>query len=124
MKQALANSASEFGENDVKTKNWQISLNKAEAELAKTENVLKSTTDEMDGFGKSADDNSKKFENMGGVLKGAAVAIGAVAIAAGAAAVALWGKAVVGAYADYEQLVGGVDTLFKDSSQKVQGLRK
>lgn len=119
LKQALANAASEFGENDVRTKNWQIALNKAEAELAKTENALKSTTDEMESFGKSADDTGKKFENMGGVLKGAAVAIGAVAVAAGAAAVAM-GKAVVGAYADYEQLVGGVDTLFKDSSQKVQ----
>lgn len=120
LKSALANSAKEFGENDVKTKNWQISLNKAEADLAKTENALKSTTDEMEDFGKSADDTGKKFGNMTGALKGAAVAIGAVAVAAGAAAVAM-GKAVVGAYADYEQLVGGVDTLFKDSSQKVQG---
>lgn len=119
LKQALANSAAEFGENDVKTKNWQIALNKAEAELAKTENALKATSDEMEGFGKAADDTSNKFENMGGVLKGAAVAIGAVAAAAGTAAMAL-GKAVVGTYADYEQLVGGVDTLFKESSQKVQ----
>lgn len=30
------------------------------------------------------------------------------------------GKTVVGAYADYEQLVGGIDTLFKDSSRTVQ----
>ncbi len=119
LKSALANSAKEFGENDVKTKNWQISLNKAEADLAKTENALKSTTDEMEDFGKSADDTGKKFGNMTGALKGAAVAIGAVAVAAGAAAVAM-GKAVVGAYADYEQLVGGVDTLFESSSQKVQ----
>lgn len=119
LKQALANSASEFGENDVKTKNWQISLNKAEAELAKTENALKETTAEMDDFGKSADDSGKKFDNFGGILKGTAVAVAAVAAAAGAAALAL-GKAVIGAYADYEQLVGGIDTLFKDSSQKVQ----
>lgn len=38
---------------------------------------------------------------------------------AAAGAVAL-GKAVLSAYADYEQLVGGVDTLFKDSSKLVQ----
>ena len=30
------------------------------------------------------------------------------------------GKEVIAAYADYEQLVGGVDTLFKDSSQEIQ----
>ena len=41
------------------------------------------------------------------------------AVAAGAAAVKL-GKEVIAAYADYEQLVGGVDTLFKDSSQEIQ----
>jgi len=40
-------------------------------------------------------------------------------VAAGAAAVSL-GKEVIAAYADYEQLVGGVDTLFKESSQKLQ----
>ena len=39
--------------------------------------------------------------------------------AAGAAAVGL-GKAALESYAEYEQLVGGVDTLFKESSAKVQ----
>ena len=46
--------------------------------------------------------------------------MGAVAVAAGAAAVKL-GKEVISAYADYEQLVGGVDTLFKEkNSQQLQ----
>ena len=61
----------------------------------------------------------RKFEKLGSVLKGVGVAMGAVVVAAGAAAVKL-GKEVVAAYADYEQLVGGVDTLFKDSSAAVQ----
>lgn len=52
-------------------------------------------------------------------LKGLGAAFGALALAAGASAVAL-GKAVLSAYADYEQLVGGVDTLFKESSQELQ----
>ena len=38
---------------------------------------------------------------------------------AGAAAVAV-GKAALEGYSEYEQLVGGVDTLFKESSAKVQ----
>lgn len=46
--------------------------------------------------------------------------IGAAAVAAGGAAVVAVGKQALTAYADYEQLVGGVDTLFKDSSAKVQ----
>ena len=58
-------------------------------------------------------------KTFGKVLKTVGVALGAVAVAAGAAAVKL-GKEVITAYADYEQLVGGVDTLFKDSSQEIQ----
>nr|DAT94325.1 MAG TPA: tail tape measure protein [Caudoviricetes sp.] len=46
--------------------------------------------------------------------------IGTAAIAAGATAVVAVGKQALSAYADYEQLVGGVDTLFKDSSAMVQ----
>ena len=47
---------------------------------------------------------------------------GAVATAVGVAATAITGLVAVStkAYADYEQLVGGVDTLFKDSSKKLQ----
>lgn len=66
-------------------------------------------------LGDAADDSGGKLSKFGGILKGAGAAIGAVS----AAAVAI-GKAVVSAYAEYEQLVGGVDTLFKDASGKVQ----
>lgn len=55
LKVALANSAQQYGENDNKTKNWQISLNKAEAELAKTENSLQNTTSQMKALENSTD---------------------------------------------------------------------
>src|SRR5699024_7815104 len=46
----------------------------------------------------------------------------AVATSVGVAATAITGLVVAStkAYADYEQLVGGVDTLFKNSSKKLQ----
>lgn len=44
----------------------------------------------------------------------------AAAVAAGATAVAALTKSAVESYADYEQLVGGVETLFKDSAGIVQ----
>ena len=75
--------------------------------------------EEIDDAADSADKGSGKFEKLGGVLKGIGAAMGAVAVAAGAAAIKL-GKEVISAYADYEQLVGGVDTLFQDSSLKLQ----
>ena len=56
---------------------------------------------------------------IGGMLKGVGVAALGVAAAAGAGLTAI-GKQALGAYATYEQAVGGVDTLFKDSSKTVQ----
>ena len=73
----------------------------------------------IDDAGEKAEKSGDKFEKLGSVLKGIGTAMGAVAAAAGAAAVKL-GKEVVSAYADYEQLVGGVDTLFKDNSKELQ----
>lgn len=75
--------------------------------------------DEIDDAGDAAEKSESKFKGLGTVLKSVGTAMGAVVVAAGAAAIKL-GKEVISAYADYEQLVGGVDTLFKDSSQKLQ----
>lgn len=65
LKDALANSIQKYGEADTKTKNWQISLNKAEAELAKTERSLKDTTDQIDNFGNEAADGGNAIEKAG-----------------------------------------------------------
>lgn len=140
LRQALANASESFGENDRRTQQWQIQLNNATATLNDMERELDKNNaaldqagremddasksadkleDELDDAGDSADKNKDKFEKFGSVIKGLGVAMGAVAVAAGAAAVAL-SKEVIAAYADYEQLVGGVDTLFKESSQELQ----
>lgn len=140
LRSALANAAESFGENDRRTQQWQIQLNNATAtlndmgrELDRNNAALDDAEREMDDVADSADDMGEeideaadsadkskgKFESLGSVLKGIGAAMGAVAVAAGAAAVSL-GKEVIAAYADYEQLVGGVDTLFKESSQELQ----
>ena len=140
LRAALANASESFGENDRRTQSWQIQLNNAtaalndmERELDRNNAALDEAEREMDDVADSADDmeeeiddagdaadkSSGKFEKFGSVLKGIGTAMGAVAVAAGAAAVSL-GKEVIAAYADYEQLVGGVDTLFKESSQELQ----
>ena len=71
-------------------------------------------------------DASQFEKTLKGLAKGAvsgltkAVAgVGTAMAAAGAGVVALAKQATEG-YAEYEQLVGGVDTLFKDSSEAVQ----
>lgn len=49
-----------------------------------------------------------------------AVKASAAAVGAASAGVAALGTACINAYADYEQLVGGVETLFKDSADTIQ----
>lgn len=79
---------------------------------------------------KALDETSNKGSQTQSKLSGAWSKIGSAAVAVGktvATGMAAGGAAVAGlvtksvqAYADYEQLVGGVDTLFKGSSDKVQ----
>lgn len=65
----------------------------------------------------------KGFSSMTNMAKKTASTVGkafaAISVAASAAIVAIT-KQAVEAYAEYEQLVGGVETLFKDSAEKVK----
>lgn len=67
------------------------------------------------------EDSKKKSATFSDVLKATltsqAIITGVKTVANGIKSI---GEAALGGYADYEQLVGGVDTLFKESSQKVQ----
>lgn len=118
---------------------YQTQVNNAETELNKLGSELDKNASYMDEAAKSSDgcaesinkygeevkkagedseEAGKKFDKV----KTAATALGtaaAAATAALAAAAIKLGKEVISAYADYEQLVGGVETLFKDSSGKV-----
>jgi len=119
LKAMLEKSRTAYGENDAQTQKYQQAVNLATAGLNKMERELKNNEAALDDAGKAADDSGARFEKLGGVMKASAVAIGAVVVAAGAAAAKL-GKEVISAFGDYEQLVGGVDTLFKDSSSNLQ----
>jgi hypothetical protein len=72
---------------------------------------------------KGFSETSSKAESLAGKLKGGlatAAKVGAAALTAAATGVAALTKASIDQYAEYEQLVGGVDTLFKTASDKVQ----
>ena len=80
----------------------------------------------MDLFVKiSVDDQaSSQVETLSGKLKSGlatAAKVGAAAVAAAGTAVVAIGKQAVEQYAEYEQLVGGVETLFKQSADTVMG---
>lgn len=106
LRSALNNASNSFGENDKRTKNWQIQLNNAEAalndmerELKQNEKSLKNTGGEFSDAGKEADEfgdevknasddaekSSKSIQNIGTAVKGMVVTVGAATVAAGAA---------------------------------------
>ena len=68
----------------------------------------------------ASDKISGLSSKLGNGLKTAAK-IGAAAVAAAGTAIVAIGKQAIEQYADYEQLVGGVETLFKQSSDTVMG---
>lgn len=111
------NSALEQAKTDIE--GTEKSLEKVDGRLDDTAESADDMGDEIKDAGDKADKSKERFSKLGSVLKGVGVAMGAVVTAAAATAVKL-GKEVVNAHADYEQLVGGVDTLFKGSSQKLQ----
>lgn len=76
------------------------------------------STDFKKGMAEAESSFGSFSSKMASVGKGIAVGLTAALTAASAAIVKI-GKDSIAAYAEYEQLVGGVETLFKDSSDTV-----
>ena len=112
-------------------------MNNAQADINKTDSEIKSLSPDMDKAGKSANElgnetaeSGKKAENASGgytVFKNVLANLASAGIQAAisglknlGAAVLNVGKQAIEAYSQNEQLVGGVQTLFKDSAGIVQ----
>ena len=108
LQSALSNASDSFGEADKRTQNWQIQLNKAQAELnnmereigdnekaldsmgdemSEAEKVADKLGDELEETGETADDAGGKFEKLASVLKGIGAAMATAFVAVGAAAI-------------------------------------
>lgn len=96
------------------------------AEVAQLKKSIADAKKEMGSFKEQVSKHSKKAsssikkmgEHFADVGKKIAKAMATAAVAVGASLVAL-GKKALDSYGDYEQLVGGIETLFKDSSSIV-----
>ena len=142
LKQALYNAQMGYGENSKEATKWQAELNSAKAELnvlnreldkndkalKDAENALDDAGEELDDFADGAEDAGKSAVKMGDLIKanliseaiiGGLKALGAVMVDIAKKAVDL-GKNAIQNYAEYEQLIGGVETLFKESSGTVE----
>ncbi len=92
-------------------------INKSQKETSK-----ESEKDSKD-FVKNWDSAAEGLKSIAGKIKNAletAAKVGAAAVGVASSGLGVLLKQSVDSYANYEQLVGGVDTLFKESSAKVQ----
>lgn len=115
IQKALDYAKANYSENSNEVQRWQQALNNATADINRTKAGIEAVNNEMK--------NTSIVSQFGGALKsGLAVAAkaAAAATAAAAGAVIALTKSAVENYGEYEQLVGGVETLFKDSAGTVQ----
>ena len=120
--------AAKYGESDTKTQKWQQALNEATATLNKMQNELRDTASELQDMDSEMDGGAKKALSFGDVLKAnlasdviiSGVKAMASAIKEVGAALLDLGKQSIQGFAEQEQLIGGVDTLFKENSAQVQ----
>lgn len=143
---AVESATKKYGENSKEVNKWKASLNEAEAELAKMNDRLGDVEKQTKGLRKvetAFKDIKSKISEMKDNMPPAIKGLGSIASAAGklakitfkatAASMAALGttavavgkgvakavKASIEGFGDYEQLVGGVETLFKSSSNEV-----
>lgn len=97
----------------------RVQMNNAQADINKTGKEIKQLGESSEETSPKVDKLKNAMTKAGSAMKVVAKA-GAVAIGALATAGVAIGKQSLEAYAKYEQMVGGVDTLFKKSSKLVQ----
>lgn len=103
--------------------NEEAALRANEQELKRNTQALEQLGDEAEETGNDIEKSGSAWEKFGSAAKAAAkVALTAVA-AIGTGVVALT-KAAVESYADYEQLIGGVETLFGAGGQSLEEYAK
>lgn len=127
----LKESADAFGEADERTQKWQQAVNQTQAELNKANAQIQANNEllnvnesQVHATGEEVEETAEKYSvGMDKIAKATATAmkVAGAAIAAGAAAVGALAKASLDLYGDYEQLVGGVETLFGPSADVVRG---
>lgn len=128
LREALNKAEKEYGTNNERVKSFKTQLNHAEIQLASMEEQTDKSTKEIKEMKKGFDDAGSGALKFGDILKANVLSeaivsgikkLGSVVKEAGSAFIKV-GKQALDSYADYEQLVGGVETLFKDNASTVE----
>ena len=123
LQQEVVKSTKAQDDNEKSMSKMRTQINLAQADINKT-------TQELDGLGKEAEESGKQAENAGGgftIFKGIVANLASQAIMSAINGLRSLGRALIDVgkqafnnYAKYEQLVGGVETLFGKSAPIVQ----
>lgn len=119
MRVQISNAETDINKTTNELKKLENSENKAGDEAEDLGSKSKKASKSVDDLGSSSNSTSSLVSNLGSALKtaGKLAIAGVGTLSAGVLAI---GKSAIESYAEYEQLVGGVDTLFKNSSKTVQ----
>jgi len=142
LSEELANGEAQYEKNKISINKYQTQLNNAEADVVKLTNELNSNNEILDKTEKGMDEASNSVDDfkesekdagretitLGDLIKGNLISEGIIAGIKGlasamksvASGLVNIGKEAIKNYADYEQLIGGVETLFKDSANVVE----
>ena len=126
----VADLAAELKKSETAYNQNELALSKMRTQMNTAEATVNKTTKELDELGNAAEEageDAKKGGEGFTVMKGILADLGSTAIkgalnglkSLGGALINV-GKQAIASYADYEQLVGGVETLFKDSAGVVE----
>lgn len=120
VQKALDYAKANYSENSSEVQRWQQALNNATTDVNRTKKQLNELETGVEGVGNAMDGAGQKTSLFGDMLKsnllGDAIKSGIKAVANGIKS--LISGAVEG-YGEYEQLVGGVETLFGSSADTV-----
>lgn len=120
VQKALDYAKANYSENNSEVQRWQQALNNATTDVNRTKKQLNELETGVEGVGDAMDGAGQKTSVFGDVLKanllGSAIVSGIKAVASGIKS--LISGAIEG-YGEYEQLVGGVETLFGSSADTV-----
>lgn len=120
VQKALDYAKANYSENSSEVQRWQQALNNATTDVNRTKKQLNELETGVENVGDAMDGAGQKTSVFGDVLKanllGNAIVSGIKAVASGIKS--LISGAIEG-YGEYEQLVGGVETLFGSSADTV-----
>ena len=128
LKETIAEMTKKYGEDNEQVKQFKTQLNNAEAQLVQMDNSTDKSNKDLKEMKDRFDDAGTSGLKFGDILKANIISeavIGGVKMLGSAikelgSAMLDVGKQALSSFAEYEQLVGGVETLFKESAGQVE----